>query len=333
MNDATITTRAGRHLGQLREVLSRRFFWFLLAAIALAAAIPTTGIVLGEISLQVGPTELSLNQLMVAFMLSIATFCADEADSQKQYGRTFALASVSVCARVLPAIFAIWMLSRTKEPNFYLVGLAFTFAMPSAFSSIGWTTKAEGSQTLAVQLVLASTFTVPLLLLLIARFGQDQALLPVARVAGLLTFIAGFGFVGKLWAWAAAPHQRERVKPTLRCLNLVLILVLNYTNASSAFRDILNQPTTMLVIVTAASVFGCAAVFSLSYLVSKRLGCSSADSAAVTFTTGMYNTGLAIAIIPALVPNAHECLLGPLVVVITQHFVATAWDSLTTRDR
>ena len=133
-----------------------------------------------------------------------------------------------------------------------LVGLALIASMPIAGSSTAWAQNANGNMALSLGLVLGSTFlspvTTPVALhavgfLAEGDYAEDLHELAASGTGGflivtvILPSILGIGL--KL---AAGERRVSAIKPRLKLVNSVILLVLNYSNASISLPKAIANP-------------------------------------------------------------------------------------------
>ena len=71
----------------------------------------------------------------------------------------------------------------------------------------------------------------------------------------------------------------------------------------------------------------CFSCFAASHCLARKLCVDTKQATALTYTNGMFNTGLAFVVSPVIVTSAGLALLAPLVVTVVQHSVASVWDA------
>jgi predicted Na+-dependent transporter len=319
----------------LADFADRYFFTFLVGAYALAVIAPELGVTIADSALHVGPLgDLSACRVMVALILFIGTASVGQTIFAAESCGGL-LTAINIASRLLALAAGVALLFR--QPFVFdggyrpiLLGLALTFAMPAAFSSIGWTFKSSGSVLTSVRLVLISTLVVPTFLFVLPFVSSTRHVglqVPAAALGQLLLLILVAVAAGRCASRILARDRFEAWKPHLRLTNLALILLLNYANASLVLPQSLAHPLATLCIPLVASLLVCLGCFAGSHWLAMRLTGDVKRATAFTYGNGMFNTGLALVVIPAVLPAVPAALLAPLVVAVVQHAVASAWDA------
>src|SRR5262249_39689714 len=133
-----------------------------------------------------------------------------------------------------------------------LLGLTLVASMPVAGSSAAWSQNANGNLALSLGLVLGSTFlsplTTPAVLALVGSlaYGLQADALAGLTASGTGAFLVLFVLlptvVGLGTRRLVGEGPAVRAKPTLKLLNSVILLVLNYANAAVSLPQVVAAP-------------------------------------------------------------------------------------------
>ena len=141
---------------------------------------------------------------------------------------------------------------------------------------------------------------------------------------------SALGLVGHAAAGAA---RVARVKPNLKLANLLLLLVLNYSNAAVSLPEsVANPDGDFLAMILAITVMLCATNFGPAGS-SRLLGVSRSDQIALMFGLGMNNNGTGLVLASMALADHPRVLLPIIFYNLVQHLVAGTVDyGLSRRD-
>src|SRR5262249_15496578 len=215
-----------------------------------------------------------------------------------------------LAANLLIPIAYIFAVSQTMrlwhnpdEVQNILVGLALVASMPIAGSSTAWSQNANGDLTLSLGLVLFSTLLSPLTtpfalhsvgLMTKGDYSDDLHELAESGATGgfLAVCVILPSLLGILVRGAAGAERIERVKPALKLLNALNLLVLNYSNASVSLPESIANPDPDFVAVILAIVCGlCVLAFGAGWVLSSVFRTDFAQRTSLMFGLGMNNNG------------------------------------------
>jgi BASS family bile acid:Na+ symporter len=160
---------------------------------------------------------------------------------------------------------ALRVLDATTETSSVLVGLALVAGMPIAGPSTSWAQNTDGNMTLSLGLVLLSTLLIPLVTPL-ALHGSRLALGPecqgafdslIASSAGLFLglWVALPAIAGLLCRRAIPQSWIASALPVGKLISALVLLLLNYSNASLYLPQVFAQPDRgLLAVVTLTTV-------------------------------------------------------------------------------
>jgi len=321
-------------LAVIVQLMQRNLLAVIAGVYLLAGLFPAGGVAIKHVSVgKLGlfgerPVELSLTNLLLASML----FTAGLGVSFREVRRTLSmphLLAIGVLANaVMPVIFlaAIAGLSQlwpeTDEAQSMLAGLALIGAMPIAGGASVWTQNANGNVPLTVGLVLGSTLLSPLSIPLALHAASR---LTLGDYAEDLTEVAGDGtltfsllsvvvpcFAGIAVRQLAGEARILRRTGVVKIVNLLVLLVLSYTNASGAMVNIIQAPDyDMLALMFLMTASMCLASFYAGYRLARALGAGEPEVTSMTFGVGMNNSS-ASSVLAASRLADHPLVLIPI---------------------
>lgn len=322
----------------------QRFIWFLLASYLLAGIWPAWGlwirrVTLGQIEAFQEQTLVSLPMLMLAFLLFNAGLGV-ELTGVREMPRNLKILLVGVAANLLVPLGFIFVVSRMMgfwhnldETQNILVGLALIASMPIAGSSTAWTQNANGNMTISLGLVLATTFLSPLTTPLVLHavgamttgdYSEDLHELATHGTGMFLAICVILPSVaGILLRIFLRQNRMVTVKPYLKLINSIVLLLLIYSNASVALPKAISQPdmdflTVMLVIAISL----CCLAFFFGWVLALMFQANSAQRTALMFGLGMNNNGTGL-VLAAMALSDHPQVMLPIIMYnLIQHLVA-----------
>jgi bile acid:Na+ symporter, BASS family len=338
-------THAGR-VERLSHSLHKNQLWLLLGSYAVAAAWPGLGlkarsVSVGEVALFHEQVNLSLPVLMLASLLLNAGLGVQVAQLRGLARRPVALL-VGLAANLLIPISYILGVSlvmdawhNPDEVQNILVGLALVASMPIAGSSTAWSQNADGDLALSLGLVLGSTLLSPLTTPLalhavgfMAR-GDYAADLHDLAAGGAGAFLAvGVilpSLLGITIRQAAGERRVAAAKPALKLVNIVVLLFLNYSNASASLPQAIARPDPDFLAATLAIVVGlCVLTFGAGSATALLLRAGHDQRTSLMFGLGMNNNGTGL-VMASLALADHPRVLLPIIFYnLVQHLVAGA---------
>ena len=321
------------------HLLKRRFYAALIVVYLMATVSPAAGQYLATLKLGInGAVDLALTHILLAGILAFSSFAAPQshAAAARDYLRVL-MTGVGIryglgLLAVVAATFMNHVTGGQTELAAAATVVAFLMLMPSAFSAIGWTFQAGGNVWLALHLVIITTIISPLLVAFV------QPILSVHsaswNTASIWPFLQLFVVIGcSLMIGLAARRRRTRrcqaIDTWCQTANSVLILALNYCQASRVLPQLVDLSWTSWLPLVATAPLICA----LGYAVSRKLAqvqrIENRDAIALFYGSGMYNTGVALVVVPMLLPSIRLALLAPLLLTLTQHLLASLWSPET----
>ncbi len=214
-----------------------------------------------------------------------------------------------------------------------LVGLALIASMPIAGSSTAWAQNANGNMALSLGLVLGSTLlspvTTPVALhavgfLAEGDYAEDLHELAASGTGGfLLLSVILPSILGISLKLAAGERRVSAIKPRLKLVNSLILLTLNYSNASISLpKAVANPDWDFLSAILAIAMGLCGFAFVSGWSVAKVLKVDRAQKASLMFGLGMNNNGTGL-VLASLMLADHPNVMIPIIFYnLVQHLVA-----------
>jgi BASS family bile acid:Na+ symporter len=331
-------------LARAAAALHRYFLLALVAIYALAWAAPGPGTVIRrfEVALPGGGHERA-SMLLLAVLLFCAAAVIEWSQVREMVEHPTVLLSGLLACWFGPTVLAAAMgkvlphLVGVAASDGLLVGLALVAAMPVANSSAGWTQNARGNVTLSLGLIVLSILLSPLATPnLLKLMGLVLSADDTKRIGAVVDEFSGSRFIlwvilpslaGAAAAWVAGPRRIARAKPWFRMTSLVVILVLNYANASLAIENIVRSEQAQIVVIAAALACAVGLVGVLLAVVQCTV-CRLPRSTwiALVFSLSMKHTGLALVLAGEVLHDQPRVILVILLSTLAQHLIAGAID-------
>lgn len=345
----------GHPLAHFSHFLHRNFIWFLLGSYVVAAVAPQAGLAiknvsLGRIDLFGEHLHVSLPMLLLALLLLNAGLGVQTAQLRHLRRRPGSLVAGLAANSLIPIayIFAVALTLRRwhnpEEVQHILVGLAVVAAMPIAGSSTAWTQNANGDLSLSLGLVLFSTLlsplTTPICFALVEHMaeGEYRDVLEGLETQGGGMFLAICVIVPSFLGIVLRPVLGERrvgaAKPTLKLLNSLNLLVLNYANASVSLPQAIAYPDWDFLAVILTIVAGmCTLAFTAGWLLSWLFRVEPPQRISLMFGLGMNNNGTGLVLASVALSQFPHVMLPIIFYNLVQHLVAGAVDFLLFRQQ
>jgi BASS family bile acid:Na+ symporter len=338
---------------KLARFIHRQFLWLVLGSYALAAVWPAVGLwireaAVGQFAISNEEIRLTFPVLLLAILLWNAGLGVHAGELRHILRNPRALLSGLLANLILPLafIFAIGQLMRLwhnpDETQNILVGLALIAAMPIAGSSTAWSQKTNGNMVLSVGLVLLSTLLSPLTtpvalhsvgFMTTGDYSEDLhelaatgtgIFLGLFVVVPLMLGILTRCVTGKAWLAMANPH--------LKLVNVVVLLLLLYTNASTSLPQAVSVPDWDFLAVMLAIVMGlCLVTFGFGWVLGHLLKTNTAERTSLMYGLGMNNNGTGLVLASMALP-AHPMVMLPIILYnLVQHLAAGVVDFVICR--
>jgi BASS family bile acid:Na+ symporter len=122
-------------------------------------------------------------------------------------------------------------------------------------------------------------------------------------------------------------------KPRLKLINSVILLVLNYSNASVSLPQAVANPDHDFLAVTLAFVVSlCALAFAAGWSISRLLNASPTQRVSLMFGLGMNNNGTGLVLASMALADHPRVMLPIIFYNLVQHLVAGVVDRLLSRN-
>lgn len=326
------------------EWIHHHFIWFVVASYLIASMCPGFGLWLrgvsfGQFSAFGQSTRVTLSMLMLAGLLFNAGLGVKIAELRNLLHRPLLLLLGLAANLAIPIAFIFgvsqWMRlwHNPDEVQNILVGLALVASMPIAGSSTAWSQNANGNLALSLGLVLFSTLLSPVTtpialhavgLMATGEYSQDlHELAAGATGAFLLACVIVPSLSGIAVRAAAGTSRIDTIKPALKLINSINLLLLNYSNASVSLPQTIANPDWDFLAVTLAIVVAlCVIAFGTGWLITHWRASSPAERTALMFGLGMNNNGTGL-VLAAMMLAGHPRVLLPIIFYnLTQHLIA-----------
>jgi len=323
-----------RTINSLTHFIHKHFLLILLSAYCLAIIVPGPGlllrnIVFGQVRLFGSNLALSPSLLMLALMLFNAGLGIQIQEIKHLVSRP-QLAIIGLLANSLVPIILVFLLHGLAAPwhnqdevQNLLTGLALIVSMPIAGSSTAWSQNANGNLSLSLGMVFLSTFlspiTTPLVLhtfshITVGDYSEDLQELAQHGThifMGLTVVIPSLA--GMLLHFKLGENKVTSLKPLMKLLNFVLLLLLNYSNAATSLPQAFSKPDfDFLFMIFIVAAILCLFAFGSGWLLSKLFKTDKADMASLMFGLGMNNNGVGI-VLAASTLSDHPAVLLPMI--------------------
>jgi bile acid:Na+ symporter, BASS family len=288
-------------------------------------------------------TDLTLALLMLSFLLFNGGVAIKVEELIALRSRpavpiaAFAANTLVPIALIVSLLGTMQLWHSSDELQNLLVGLALIVAMPIAGSSTAWAQNANGNISLSLGLVFLSTLlspiTVPVVLHLFSYFtkndySEDLKQLASQGTSGFLMLTIVFPSVAGIVVHFACGEAKIRpFRVALKLGNYVILLLLNYSNASTALPQAFGNPDVdYLAFIGGTTFVLCVAAYGSGWLLSQWLEANKSDQASIIFGLGMHNTGTGLVLATSEL-SAHPAVLLPLIFyTLMQQVIAAVID-------
>lgn len=203
------------------------------------------------------------------------------------------------------------------EAQHILVGLALVAAMPIAWASTAWAQNSNGNLALSLGLVLSSTVLSPIITpVALSIFGEMasgkyESILqdPVAYGSGpfLGVWIVLPSILGLCVRFAVPESQLNAAMPFIKLVNCLVLLLLNYSNASASLPQAVADRDFDFLGVTLGITAGlCVAAFASGYGLSRLFKVDEAERVSLMYGLGMNNNGTGLVLPLSCLPRTHK---------------------------
>lgn len=324
----------------------RYFIWILVLSYAAAAVLPGPRVWIRNVSFGSAP----LASLMLAVLLFNAGLGVKTGELRRLLLRPFLLAGalffnvLTPLAFIVAVSFLIFPWHNLEEVQKILTGLALIAAMPIAGASTAWSQNSNGSLALSLGLVLSTTALSPLFTPFVLHmagfvttgdYSEDLHELASGGVASFLGLWVILPTVLGVFARISAREDRvAKITPYIKLTNYVVILVLNYLNASLTLPNVVSQPDMDFLLVMLVIVFTlCISAFSSGYFLAIVSRASNTEKVSLVFGLGMNNNGTGLVLVSVALADHPDVMLPIIFYNLAQHLIASAVDLALFRSR
>ncbi len=340
-------------LDKLSHFVHKHFLWLMVGSYAVAACAPSLGLAIrdvsvGKVALFGQTMRISLSMLILAALLLNAGLGV-QWDRIREMLRSPKLLAAGLTANLLIPIAFILGVTRLmagwhngEEAQNILVGLALVASMPIAGSSTAWAQNADGELTLSLGMVLFSTLLSPLTtpialhsvgLMATGDYAEDLHELAAGGTGMFLALcVLAPSLIGIGVRRAVGDARYGTVKPRLKLINSVILLVLNYSNASVSLPQAVADPDPDFLVVTLGIVVTlCVLAFAAGWSISWLLKATPAQRTSLMFGLGMNNNGTGLVLASMALADHPRVMLPIIFYNLVQHLIAGIVDRLNCR--
>jgi len=243
---------------------------------------------------------------------------------------------------VMTLLLFLW--HNPEEAQHILVGLALVAAMPIAGASSTWTQNSNGNLALSLGLILFSTLLSPIITpWALYVFGEMAS----EEYEAVIHNASAYGSGGFLGLWVVLPCllgfsirmsvsevKLTAVMPYVKLVNSVVLLLLNYSNASVSLPKAVAEHDWDFLAITFLITTGlCVTTFAVGYWLSDRFRLEQPEMVALMYGLGMNNNGTGL-VLASLTLAAYPRVMVPIIFYnLVQHVVAGSIHILLDRGR
>jgi BASS family bile acid:Na+ symporter len=347
----TINNKVIKGIRAFEHLVHGNFVWFLLACYVIAVFVPAPGQALRELSLgklnwiDGSSLNLSLPLLMLSFLLFNAGLGVKTSELKNIIHKPTLLIVGLLANLGIPIIFT-FVVSKlmhlwhdSLEVQYILIGLALISSMPIAGSSTAWSQNSNGNLSLSLGLVLLSTMlspiTTPFALHLVGfmaegNFAHDLHELAASGTnAFLIVSVVLPSLVGIALHYTFGEKKLEQIKPFLKTLNLLNLLILVYSNAAVALPQAIKHPDLdFLFLILGLTFTLCILAFAAGWAISKFFKAEDPEKSSLMFGLGMNNNGTGLVLASMSLAQYPAVMLPIIFYNLAQQLVAGVVDSL-----
>lgn len=338
------------NLNRIAHFIHAKFIWLLMASYLVAGVLPAWGLAIkrlsfGELHVFNETIKVSLPMLMLSFLLLNAGLGVDLSRLRGNLKGAWVLAAGLIANLAVPVIFVFLVTQIMRlwhnpdEVQNILVGLALIASMPIAGSSTAWSQNANGNMALSLGLVLLSTIASPLTtplalhsvgLMTTGDYSEDLHELAAGGTGGFLAVCVVIpSILGIVLHAGLGKAIVAKAKPNLKLANAVVLLALNYANASVSLPEAVGNPDAdFLAVILAITLSLCSIAFGAGWLISRWFQVDRASRTAIMFGLGMNNNGSGLVLASMALADHPRVMLPIIFYNLVQHLVAGIVDRL-----
>lgn len=335
------------------QFIHHHLLWCLISAYAAAAVFPTPGLWIRNLRVDNVPIlHLNVHLSLLLFLLAMLMFNAGlgvkTAHLTSLRHKIPVLFAGLTANLILPMayIFLVTLVMRLwyepDEAQHILVGLALVAAMPIAGASTAWAQNSNGNLALSLGLVLSSTVLSPIITPFALHVFGEMASQEYERV---LDELAAYGSGAFLGLWVVLPSmvglalrlalseaRLNHMMPLIKLANSIVLLLLNYSNASVSLPQAVADRDWDFLAVTIGLTAGlCVMAFAAGYGLSRLFRLDQAERISLMYGLGMNNNGTGL-VLASLVLTSYPRVMVPIIFYnLVQHLVAGTLHAMTGR--
>lgn len=322
-------------LTKLHNFVHKYFFWIVLASYLLATFFPDIGLWIRDVDfgglnwIDKSSIKISLPILMLALLLFNAGLGIKTSELKNSIKNPLILLTGLLANILLPLVLLFFvniLMTRWHNPDELqniLVGLAIVTSMPIAGSSTAWSQVTDGNLALSLGLVVFSTllspFTTPIILhsvgfIASGDYEEDLHELAANGTSAFLIFSIVLPIViGLILKFLAGEKRIEQLKPYIKFVNVIVLMLLIYSNASLVLPKAFGSPDMdFILVIIFITVILCALTFGAGYLIAKLFKAGKAEESSLMFGLGMNNNGGAL-VLASMALKDHPLILLPII--------------------
>ncbi len=333
-------------LHEIPHFVHKHFLWIVVFVYTASVVAPQLGLEIRELSfgnliwLDKSEVKLSLPLIMLSFLLFNAGIGAKTSELKGLLNHPSSLL-IGLAGNIFIPIAFIYLIKNlmgfwhnVDEAQNILVGLAILASMPIASSSTAWTQNTEGNLGLSLGLVNFSTIlsplTTPLILhsvgfMTLGDYSEDLHELADHGTGAFIAFSIIFpSILGIALHLLLGEKKVIQIKPYLKFINTVILILLIYSNAAISLPQAFANPDLdfhFIIIVITLTM--CTTLFFAGWLVSKLLHSGKAEQTSLVFALGMNNNGGGL-VLASMALADHPLILLPIIFYnLAQHIIAS----------
>jgi BASS family bile acid:Na+ symporter len=340
-------------LARFAHFIHEHFLWLMIGSYAVAAGFPSFGLwvrdcSVGDLTLSGARARVSLSMLMLAALLLNAGLGVRIGQLGEMIRSPGILGFVLAANLIIPILFILGVSKfmegwhNAEEVQNVLVGLALIASMPIAGSSTAWAQNANGDLALSLGMVLFSTVLSPLTtplalhavgLMATGDYAEDLHELATGGTGMFLTFcVLTPSLIGIDLRWAVGEARIAAVKPRLKLINGLILLTLNYSDASVSLPRAVAEPDPDFLAATLGIVVGlCVLAFAAGWWIARLLKATPARRTSLMFGLGMNNNGTGLVLASMALADHPRVMLPIIFYNLVQHLVAGVVDRAVCR--
>ncbi len=322
-------------LNQSHHFVHKHFLWIVLISYLLATVFPDFGLLVRDVDfgslkwIDKSSIKISLPLLMLALLLFNAGLGIKTSELKNSIKNPLILIAGLLTNIFFPVVLLFLinvLMIRWHNPDELqniLVGLAIVASMPIAGSSTAWSQVTDGNLTLSLGLVVFSTllspFTTPIVLHSIGfmangDYEEDLHELATNGTSAFLIFSIVLPIViGLISKFVVGEKRVEQLKPYIKFVNVIILILLMYSNASLVLPQVFSNPDSdFILVIFFITTILCGLTFGAGYVIARLFKTGKAEQSSLMFGLGMNNNGGAL-VLASMALKDHPLILLPII--------------------